>query len=232
MTPILRLNEISKRLRGRTALDAVSLGIARGEIVGLLGANGAGKSTMLGIVVGQVFQDSGTVEIDGKPAHEPRARNGLGAVWESPAFHEQLSGWENLSLLASYSPDVSEDELRSVVEIAGLTARIGESVRTYSHGMRRRLALAQALAPRPQLLVLDEPLDGLDPLALREWREVFSRLRREHGTTVLLSSHQLGEVERLCDRVLILNEGRLVFTGRWPDGQSLEDCYVAALTTR
>lgn len=229
---MLRLNHVSKRLRGRQALDDISLEVAHGEVIGLLGANGAGKSTMLGIVIGQVFADSGTVEIDGTPANEPRARDRIGAVWESPGFYEQLSGWENLNLLASYSREVTSEELHAVVEVAGLTERIGDRVRTYSHGMRRRLALAQSLVPRPKFLLLDEPLDGLDPLALREWRHVFTRLRQEHGTTVLLSSHQLSEVEKLCDRVLILREGRLVFDGRWPEGQSLEDCYVEALTAK
>jgi len=130
-----------------------------------------------------------------------------------------MSGWHNLRFFVSLSGRrLPASELLRAVELVGLGKRIHDPVRTYSHGMRQRLGLAQALLPRPRVLILDEPTDGLDPLGIREMREIIRSLRSEHGLTVILSSHLLSEVEQLCDRVAILHQGRLVFCGRWQAG--------------
>ena len=139
----------------------------------------------------------------------------VGAIFEAPAFYEYLSGWRNLEIFTSYSGRVTRDEMREVIQLVGLEARIGDAVRVYSHGMRQRLALAQALLPAPEVVLLDEPTEGLDPEGIHEMRHLIQKLNRDRGLTVLLSSHLLSEVEVLCDRVAILNRGQLVFNGSW-----------------
>ena len=212
---MLDIRQLHKSFGGRPALKDVSFEVGRGEIHGLLGHNGAGKSTTLGIILGMVMPDSGDVSIGGISVRENRsaALRKVGAIFESPAFYEYLSGWDNLRLLMGYSDGFDPAAARDAVERVGLTARIHSKVRTYSHGMRQRLALAQALLPEPELLLLDEPTDGLDPEGIKWFRDFILRLRDERGITVLFNSHLLAEVELMCDRVSILREGRRVFEG-------------------
>ncbi len=197
------------------ALDDVSFSVKEGEIYGLLGHNGAGKSTALGILLGMVYPDSGEVMIGDRSVQREReaALRQVGAIFEAPAFYEYLSGWQNLKVLTSFSGGVDDGLMRETVEWVGLGKRIRHRVGTYSHGMRQRLALAQALLPRPRVLILDEPTDGLDPEGIVEFRESLFELRREFGLTVVLSSHLLGEVEQVCDRVAIIKAGRKVYEG-------------------
>lgn len=216
---MIRLDHLSKDFRGRRAVDDLTLEIPAGEIFGLLGHNGAGKSTAFGLMLGQIHPTSGEAFIRGISVQRDRVRalQGVGAIFESPAFYEYLTGWNNLQALISYSRLVPDDEIASVVGFVGLEDRIHEKVRTYSHGMKQRLALAQALLPRPEIVLLDEPAEGLDPEGIRDMRRLILQLNRERGMTVLLSSHLLAEMEQLCTRVAILHRGRLVFQGRWSD---------------
>lgn len=216
---MIRIENLRKSFRRRLALDGVSFEVQRGEIFGLLGHNGAGKSTAFGIMLGQVYPDAGEAFIDGISVQRERARAlaKVGAIFETPGFFDYMSGWANLEILASYSGHVPRAELEEAVRIVGLTERIHDPVRVYSHGMRQRLALAQALVPMPQAVLLDEPTEGLDPEGIHEMRELIQQLNRDRGLTVLLSSHLLAEVQQLCDRVAILNQGKLVFTGRWTE---------------
>ena len=213
------LEHLSKTFGSRLALNDLSLEITKGEIFGLLGHNGAGKSTTFGILLGQVHPDTGEARINGHSVQKNRAQalRRVGAIFETPAFYDYMSGWDNLSYFVSLTEPVPASRLKEIVEMVGLTDRIRDKVRAYSHGMRQRLALAQALLPDPEFIVLDEPTEGLDPEGIREMREMIRRLRAEHGLTVLLSSHLLSEVEQLCDRVAILHKGNLVFTGTWQD---------------
>ncbi len=197
------------------ALDDVSFAVDEGEIYGLLGHNGAGKSTALGIMLGMVYPDAGEIVIGGKSVQREReaALSQVGAIFEAPAFYEYLSGWQNLKVLTAFSGGVDRATMEEVVEWVGLTRRIRHRVGTYSHGMRQRLALAQALLPKPKVLILDEPTDGLDPEGIVEFREQLFELREQSGVTILLSSHLLAEVEQVCDRVAILQAGRKVYEG-------------------
>jgi len=206
---------LSKNFSGKPALADVSFHVKRGEIYGLLGHNGAGKSTSLGIILGMVMPDAGDVTIGGVSVRENRslALRKAGAIFEAPAFYEYLSGWENLRLLMGYSSGFDAKAARETAELVGLSKRIHSKVRTYSHGMRQRLALAQSLLPEPELLLLDEPTDGLDPEGIKWFRDFILRLRDERGMTVLFNSHLLAEVEQMCDRVTILREGKRVFEG-------------------
>ncbi|MES2660432.1 MAG: ABC transporter ATP-binding protein [Verrucomicrobiota bacterium] len=212
---MLEATHLHKTFGGKPALADVSFHVRRGEIFGLLGHNGAGKSTSLGIILGMVMPDQGDVTIDGVSVLKNRSKalRKVGAIFEAPAFYEYLSGWENLRILMSYSAGFDADAALKVVERVGLTKRIHSKVRTYSHGMRQRLALAQALLPEPEVLLLDEPTDGLDPEGIKWFREFILNLRDERGITVLFNSHLLAEVELMCDRVAILREGKHVFEG-------------------
>lgn len=201
--------------RDRLALDDVSFEVRQNEIVGLLGHNGAGKSTVLGIMLGMVRPDAGEVVIGGRSVQRDRAGalRQIGAIFEAPSFYDYMSGWHNLRALCALSGYWDEKEVWRVLELVGLKDRIHGKVATYSHGMRQRLALAQALLPEPKVLLLDEPTDGLDPEGIREFRETVLRLRAERGMTILLNSHLLSEIEQMCDRCVVLRGGKKVYEG-------------------
>ncbi len=219
MSTMLEVANLHKKFGGKPALEGVSFSVAEGEIYGLLGHNGAGKSTTLGIVLGMVAPDEGEATIGGVSVQRERASalKRVGSIFEAPSFYEYLSGWENLRILVNYSAKFDPHEAARIVDMVGLSERIRSKVRTYSHGMRQRLALAQALLPMPRVLLLDEPTDGLDPEGIKWFRDFVLKLRESEKMTVLFNSHLLGEVEQMCDRVAILKAGRRVFEGRVAD---------------
>jgi ABC-2 type transport system ATP-binding protein len=212
---VIQLKNLYKKFGSRLAVEDLTLQVPAGEIYGLLGHNGAGKRTAIGMMLGQVWPTRGEVRICGHDvtAHRRQALQKVGAIFESPAFYDYLSGGRNLEILSSYTAATPRQRIREVIEWVGLAGREDSKVRTYSHGMRARLALAQALLPHPELLILDEPSDGLDPEGIHEMRQTILRLHRELGLTILLSSHLLNEVEQLCSRIAVLNQGRMVFEG-------------------
>jgi ABC-2 type transport system ATP-binding protein len=212
---MIELKHLCKRFGQRLAVQDLSLSVPAGEIYGLLGHNGAGKSTAIGMMLGQVWPTSGEVRIFNEDITTQRSRalRRVGAIFEAPAFYDYLSGWRNLEILSSYTAYTPTQRIDEVIEWVGLSGRERSKVRTYSHGMRARLALAQALLPNPEMLILDEPGSGLDPEGIHEMRQTILRLHRELGLTILLSSHLLHEVEQLCSRIAVLNQGRLVFEG-------------------
>lgn len=212
---MIELKNLSKVFGEQLAVADLSLHVPAGEIYGLLGHNGAGKSTAIGMMLGQVWPSSGEAIVCGYnvAAQRKEALQKVGAIFETPAFYEYLSGWRNLEVLSSYSGRTSAARISEVVHWVGLDGREDGKVRTYSHGMRARLALAQALLPNPKLLILDEPSNGLDPEGIHEMRKTILRLRNELGLTILLSSHLLNEVEQLCTRIAVLSQGRKVFEG-------------------
>ena len=216
---MIRLSVVFKSFGERVAVDDLNLHVPRGEIFGLLGHNGAGKSTAIGMMLGQVWPTQGEVYVCGHDVTRRRALalQKVGAIFETPAFYDYLSGWRNLEVLSHYSGPTSRQRIRDVIDWVGLTGREKSKVKTYSHGMRARLALAQALLPQPELLILDEPGDGLDPEGIHELRQTIRRLHRELGLTIFLSSHLLNEVEQLCTRIAVMNQGRKVFDGPLAD---------------
>lgn len=222
---MIELNQVSKRFGERWAVEQLTLAVPAGEIYGLLGHNGAGKSTAIGMMLGQVWPTSGEIKVCGFEVgtHRSQALRKVGAIFESPAFYDYLSGWRNLEILSSYTAPTSRDRLGEVIEWVGLSGREHSKVRTYSHGMRARLALAQALLPNPQLLILDEPSDGLDPEGIHEMRKTILRLHGELRLTILLSSHFLNEVEQLCTRIAVLNHGKKVFEGALSETRQKEN---------
>lgn len=226
---MIHIRNLTKTYRGRAAVDDVTLELPAGSITALLGPNGAGKSTLIGMMLGQIQPDAGEVLIDGVSVQKDRvaALRRIGATFEAPGFHGELTGWENLAFLAGLSGPVSTDALREAAEFVGLGARIAEKVCTYSRGMRLRLALAQALVPKPAVIILDEPMEGLDPAGIRDTREIIRRMRTEYGATILLSSHLLGEVSELCDFVAVLCRGKLALaTASTGNSAELEAAYL------
>jgi len=212
---MIQLTRVIKKFGQRLAVNDLSLAVPCGEIFGLLGHNGAGKSTAIGMMLGQVWPSGGEVTVCGHDvtSHRARALQNVGAIFETPAFYDYLSGWRNLEILTHYSAATSPSRIKEVVDWVGLTGREHGRVQTYSHGMRARLALAQALLPKPELLILDEPGEGLDPEGIHEMRQTIQRLHGELNLTILLSSHLLSEVEQTCTRFAVLNQGRKVFEG-------------------
>jgi ABC-type multidrug transport system ATPase subunit len=211
----LQTEELTKRFGARTAVDRLTIRVERGDVYGFLGPNGAGKSTTLRMLLGLVRPTSGVIKfpVRASPWEYLRARSRIGAIIETPAFYENFSGRRNLQLLASLSGGVTTKHVEKVLEIVGLRERAADPVKVYSYGMRQRLGIAQALLPTPELIILDEPTNGLDPQGIQETRKLIRRLRDEFTLTVLLSSHLLTEIEQLCNRVGIIHEGRLLYEG-------------------
>jgi len=216
---VLQTEDLTKRFKGRTAVDRLTMHVERGDIYGFLGPNGAGKSTTLRMLLGLVRPTSGAIKFSLRNSSWEylRARSLVGAIIETPAFYENFSARRNLQLLASLSGGVTAKRVEEVLEIVDLRDRAGDPVKVYSYGMRQRLGIAQALLPTPQLIILDEPTNGLDPQGIQQTRQLIRRLRDEFKLTVLLSSHLLVEVEQLCNRVGIIHEGRLLYEGG-PEG--------------
>jgi ABC-2 type transport system ATP-binding protein len=212
---VIQISGLGKQFGERWAVRDLDLSVKRGEIFGLLGHNGAGKSTTIGMMLGQVWPTTGELRICGHDITRDRAKalHRVGAIFETPVFYDYLSGRKNLEILSRYTAPTPPERITQIVEWVGLTGRDGDKVSKYSHGMRTRLALAQALLPDPELLILDEPSDGLDPEGIHEMRLTIQRLQKEMGLTILLSSHLLNEVEQLCTRIAVVNQGRKVFEG-------------------
>jgi ABC-2 type transport system ATP-binding protein len=199
---------------GYRAVDGVSLRVGPGQVVGLLGPNGAGKTTTLRVLMGLIRPTSGTVHVFGElvEAGAP-VLSRIGAFIEGPGLLPHLSGRENLRLFwAATGRPTQDSELDTALEIAGLGGSVDRKVKTFSHGMKQRLAIAQAMLGLPELLVLDEPTNGLDPLQIAEMREVLRRYA-ETGRTVVISSHLLAEVEQTCSHVVVMHNGKLVAAG-------------------
>jgi ABC-2 type transport system ATP-binding protein len=208
--PALKVRGLTRRFGARAAIADLDLEVQEGDVYGFLGPNGAGKTTALRCILGLIRSDTGTVEVFGETGR--LARRFVGAIVETPSFHDWVSGFENLSLSAAYAglgPSVAPAEIARVLDRVGLVERSSDRVGTYSLGMRQRLAIARALLGRPRLMLLDEPTNGLDPQGMREVRELVRSLALHDKITVLLSSHLLGEVQAICNRVGILDTGRL-----------------------
>jgi ABC-2 type transport system ATP-binding protein len=197
------------------AVDGVSFSVGRGAVYGFLGPNGAGKSTTIRLALGLIHPTAGRVTIGGHSLATQRLRalRKVGAFVETPSFYPYLSGRKNLEIFAGLSGGATGAEIEAALELVGLRERAGDKVLVYSHGMKARLGLAGCLLPKPELLILDEPTDGLDPHGIHEVRALIRRLAAEEGLTVFLSSHMLGEVENLCTHIAILERGRLILEG-------------------
>jgi len=213
---ILSVTGLEKYYGNFHALKGLNLEVKRGEIFGLLGPNGAGKTTMIRILVGLIKPNKGTVryfdKIDLKDLNDVLPR--IGSIIEEPRFYPYLSGKLNLQVSARYYPKgITNKRIAELIELVGLTGREKDRVSTYSQGMRQRLGIAQAMLNDPEIIILDEPTNGLDPKGIIELRQLIIRLKEEFGKTVILSSHILSEVEQMADSMAIINRGICVSQG-------------------
>lgn len=211
MDTILRLNNLTKKFGPITAVKDLSFSIEKGNVYGILGPNGSGKSTTLGIVLNVVNKTSGDFQwFDGKQStHE--ALKKVGAIIERPNFYPYMTAAQNLRLVCSIK-EVSPEKIEEKLELVGLLDRKNSKFKTFSLGMKQRLAIASALLNDPEILILDEPTNGLDPQGIHQIREIITRIARM-GTTILLASHLLDEVEKVCSHVVIIRKGEKLYSG-------------------
>ncbi|WP_040984401.1 ABC transporter ATP-binding protein [Oceanobacillus jeddahense] len=233
---IVSVQHITKKVKRRYLLQGIQFQIEKGEICGLLGPNGAGKTTLLRVLTGLIQPDEGDVFIQGNSVIKNRQAglSEIGAIIENPIFFPYMTGRENLFNLAllhsQLTKQTRKEKVEEVLQIVQLEDRADDKVRTYSLGMKQRLGIAQALLGDPSLLVLDEPANGLDPMGIRELRELILRLNEEFGMTILISSHLLDEIQRVCEQLVVIREGEVLWTGPMEnlarEGQQLEDAFV------
>ncbi|WP_205508692.1 ABC transporter ATP-binding protein [Longitalea arenae] len=216
MSAIIKVNSLSKEYREVKAVNDISFTVNRGDIYGFLGQNGAGKSTTIRMLLTLITPTAGTIELFGKNlySHRKEVLQQIGAVIEKPDLYKYLTGHENLRLFAKMSGvAVTEKKLKDQLEQVGLTERAHSKVRTYSQGMKQRLGIAIALIHDPQLIILDEPTNGLDPQGIADIRNLILHLSRHQGKTILVSSHLLHEIELIANRMLIIDRGKKIMEG-------------------
>ena len=211
---VLATHDLTKRFGKTLAVDRLNLTVRRGDVFGFLGPNGAGKTTTIRMIVGLIYPTSGyaTVIDHQVPRDKIEALKHMGGFVEVPAFYANMSARRNLRLMGSLNGEVEEQRIDEVLDVVGLRERADSKVGDYSHGMKQRLGIANALVNQPELVILDEPTSGLDPQGMKDVRELVRELGTG-GTTVFLSSHLLHEVEQVCNRAAILNKGRVVVEG-------------------
>jgi ABC-type multidrug transport system ATPase subunit len=212
---VLKTQNLGKRYKRRWAVRALNLEVPRGEVFGFLGPNGAGKSTTIRMLLSLVTASEGHIELFGKKLHDNRSAvlSRVGGLVEAADFYQYLSGRRNLEIVTSLMNGLPRRAVDEVLDLVGLLQRAGDKVKTYSHGMKQRLGIAQALLGNPELIILDEPTTGLDPQGIKEVRELIRRLSNERAITVFLSSHLLSEIEQTATSMAIINMGELVTQG-------------------
>ncbi|MDI6802643.1 MAG: ABC transporter ATP-binding protein [Bacteroidota bacterium] len=212
---ILQTRNLSKRFKKRYAVSDLNIEVYRGDVYGFLGPNGAGKSTTIRMMLSLIHPTKGSITMFSKrlDQHRGEALKRIGGLVEKPDFYGHLSAFDNLKFIGSLYGGVTKKRIEEVLEIVKLSDRINDKVKTYSHGMKQRLGIAQALLANPELIILDEPTSGLDPQGMREVRELIKKLSNNKNITIFLSSHLLTEVEQVANRMAIINNGKLVVQG-------------------
>jgi len=216
---VLQTFHLSKRFKNRMAVEDLSLCVSRGEVFGFLGPNGAGKSTTIRMILSLITPTAGRIELFGKSLvrHRREVLSRVGGLVERADFYPYLSGMKNLEIVASLRNGANRRAIEGALDVVGLTDRAMEKVKTYSHGMKQRLGIAQALLCNPEFIVLDEPTTGLDPQGIKEVRHLIRRLSAERVITVFLSSHLLSEIEQTATSMAIINAGKLIVQGNVHD---------------
>lgn len=209
---ILKCNNIYKKIGKRNIINGISLEIKKGEIVGFIGPNGAGKTTTIKLILGLQKLTKGSVEINGYDINQNfiKAIERVGAIIENPDLYMYMSGYENLKVAKNYYDNIEENRINEVLKIVGLDNRKKDKVSKYSLGMKQRLGIAEAILHNPNLLILDEPTNGLDPEGIIELRNLFRKLAHECNIGIFISSHNLNELENICDRIYIIKNGTIV----------------------
>ena len=208
----IELRDLRKSYKGKVVVDGVNIHVKKGEIYGFVGPNGAGKSTVMKMLLNLTCPDSGDIIIWGQKIEEGsfECLKRIGSMIESPYFYDKITGRQNLELHCEYMGYHNQERIEEVLRLVDLRDIEGKTVSHYSMGMKQRLAIARAILTRPELLILDEPINALDPEGIREMRMLFKRINQECGTTILISSHILSEVEQIADTIGIIRGGRLL----------------------
>ncbi|MGC8228587.1 ABC transporter ATP-binding protein [Pseudobacillus badius] len=212
MTTLVELKNVSKVIKGKRIIDSLSFTIQAGEVFGFLGPNGAGKTTTIRMIVGLMKLSEGDIVICGHSIQKnfEKAVSNIGAIVENPEMYKFLTGYQNLQQYARMQKGITKERIAEVVQLVGLGDRIHDKVKTYSLGMRQRLGIAQSLLHSPKVLILDEPTNGLDPAGIKEIRQYIRDLAEKEKMAVIVSSHLLSEMEMMCDRIGIIQKGRLI----------------------
>ncbi len=211
---ILEIKDLRRSFGDFSAVKNVSLEIEKGDVFGFLGPNGAGKTTTIRMILGLIQSDSGEIRINGYNIKENfmKAIESVGAVVETPRFYEYLTGYQNLKQIANLHENIQSARIYEVIEIVGLRKRADDKVKNYSLGMKQRFGIARALLNEPDLIILDEPTNGLDPQGMKEVRELIRELARTKDITFFISTHLLNEVEQMCNKVAILKQGEIIIS--------------------
>lgn len=207
---VIEIKNLTKKFKNLTAVDQLNLNVYRGDVFGFLGPNGAGKSTTIRMLLTLIKPDNGSIKIFGKDLQKERLTilKNVGSIVEKPDFYGYLSAYKNLEILGRISGiEVTKKLIMENLELVGLASRYKSKVKTFSHGMKQRLGIAQALLHNPELIILDEPTTGLDPMGMKEIRDLIIHLSKELNKTIFLSSHLLNEVEMVANRMIIINKG-------------------------
>ncbi|MBI3578509.1 MAG: ABC transporter ATP-binding protein [Ignavibacteriales bacterium] len=212
---ILQTKNLSKQYKKRWAVRNLNLEVHRGDVFGFLGPNGAGKSTTIRMLLSLIKPTTGDVELFGYSlrAHRNAALRSVGGIVEKPDFYLYLSAYKNLEIVGALNGGTNRKRILEVLDLVGLSERVYDKVKTYSHGMKQRLGIAQSLLSDPELVILDEPTNGLDPQGMKEIRDLIHHLSHDQKKTIMLSSHLLNEVEMVATRMAILNHGEMVVQG-------------------
>ncbi|EST53014.1 ABC transporter ATP-binding protein [Brevibacillus panacihumi W25] len=212
---VLSVKHLHKKIGGKPIIHDMTFDVYAGEVFGFLGPNGAGKTTTIRMLVGLASADGGDIRIGGISIRDqfPQAIAKVGCIVENPELYKFLTGRENLEQFARMSGGIPMERIEEIIRFVDLERAIDDKVKTYSLGMRQRLGIAQALLHQPKILILDEPTNGLDPAGIRELRQFIRRLAEEEGLAVFISSHLLSEIEMMCDRVAIINQGKVISVG-------------------
>lgn len=212
---MLEIQNLNKSYRRRKIIDNLNMTVYKGDIYGFLGANGEGKTTTIRMITSLIKADSGDIIINGKSVINCKneAIRNIGAMVEAPKFYENMSGYENLELMARIMPGISDRDIQNVLDLVGLKDRGRDKFKEYSMGMKQRLGIANALLGDPELIILDEPSNGLDPYGMKEINNLIVSLVKRFDKTFIISSHLLHEMEGICNRIGILHSGKLCIEG-------------------
>lgn len=225
---ILKIKNLNKSFGKKKILKNVSFNVNEGDILGFIGPNGAGKTTTIKMILGLQSINSGTVTINGYDIKKnfEKAIEKVGTIVENPDLYMYLSGYDNLKLISNLYKNVDKKRIEEVIKIVKLETRINDKVSKYSLGMRQRLGIAQALLHKPNLLILDEPTNGLDPEGIKELRDIIKRLAAKEKVGVVISSHNLSELESFCNKIVIIKNGEIVETNELKKVKNIEESYI------
>lgn len=233
MEKILEVKNLKKSYSNKRVLDIDSLEIEEGSIYGLIGKNGAGKSTLMKLILGLVKKDDGVIKVFNKELNSKNQKDSnknLGALIENPSFYDHLTGYENLEIICKLK-EIKKEEISKTLDLVGLNNVGKKKAKNYSLGMKQRLGIAMALIGNPKLLILDEPINGLDPQGIEEMRNLFKNIVNNTSTSILISSHILDEIEKISSHIGILKDGKLTYNGSLEDYRKLHPPFISILTS-